>query len=76
MTSFKRAIDEIAMIARKADCKNVPRVSLSFDNEGDRARFEMEVRRELEAYMPVRTWGSGPYDMQELTLRGVRVRIL
>lgn len=74
MSEFTKAIDLINYVALKADCKNTPRVSLSFDTSGDRARFEQELKRELEPYQM--SWGSQSWDMREFTLRGVKVRVL
>lgn len=74
MSEFQRAVDLINFMARKADCKNPPRISLSFDTPGDRARFEQEIKREMDPYQM--SWGVPSWDMREFTLHGVKVRIL
>lgn len=43
MSLFLQSIEKIAFLARKADVRGTPRISISFDNEADEARFLREI---------------------------------
>ncbi len=68
-----KSISEIIHVARKADCKEMPRVSISFNSMSDKARFEHEVKREF-SHISLRPVDS--MSLSEFTVMGVKVRIL
>lgn len=51
--SFERSIAELRQFAMKADASGDMRLSITFKNEGDRARFLAEINREFERNMDV-----------------------
>lgn len=70
---FKKAIYELSGLLRRADIAGGCRITITFDNPRDTAYFERELRRDLEqeGLYPV----SAPR-LEELTIYGIRVRIL
>ncbi len=71
---FKQAIFELSYFLKLADVAGGCRISITFDNPRDTAFFEREVRRELEQE---RLYPPGPItSLEELTLYGIRVRII
>lgn len=68
-----QAITGIAYLARKADCKKMPRVSISFPSTEDRYRFEYELKRELKETSLDNHLLMG---VSELTISGVTVRLV
>ena len=71
---FKKSICELAIFLKRADISGGCRVSITFDNERDRAFFEREVIRELRSEVTYKQ--SRISSLDELTICGIRVRII
>jgi hypothetical protein len=72
--SLERSIAELRQFAMKADASGDMRVSISFKNEGDRARFLAEVKREFEPQLHFRS--ETPLGDAEMQLHGILIRIV
>jgi len=71
---FRKAIGELSYFLRRADVVGGCRVTITFDNPRDTAFFEREVLRELNQET---LYSYGPITgLRELTIYGIRVRIL
>ena len=71
---LQKAIQELRMLAMKADATGEMRVSISFANIRDKAVFLREVSRELTPQIPINP--NGHDDWTEFQLHGVKVRII
>jgi len=62
------------MLADKADVRNPMRVTISFGDVRDKARFISEIKREMDpvTYLDQRLSN----DPDELTISGIRIRLL
>lgn len=74
MSLFLKAMKEISQIARQADVQGEPRISLTFDTEVDKARFKIELERDINNVISMK------YDKiinaSEFKIYGISVRIL
>jgi hypothetical protein len=74
MSLFLQAIEKIAWLFRKADVTGTPRISITFDNQADEARFLRELNRDINNVIAFQHNSIGKYS--EFTIYGVNVRIL
>lgn len=75
--SFQKAIYELAQFAAKADAtRRDMRVSISFTDEGDRARFLLELKREFEPMFYDAATLTEPRGFAQFRFNGIDVRIL
>ena len=72
-SSFVEAFFRLHNVARKADVRHPMRVSITFGDDSDKYRFIYEIKRELEPHLIEH---KGLLDCDELTVCGVRVRLL
>jgi hypothetical protein len=75
MAGLVRAVHEISNLARQADVQGIPRVTITFDTDRDRAVFRAECKRQMDAEGLAR-FSDSPWDFSEATIAGVRVRII
>ena len=47
LSLFLKALSEIRYLKEKADCHGNMRMSITFDNPSDKAKFELELKRDL-----------------------------
>lgn len=73
--SFERSIAELRQFAMKADAGGDMRVSISFKDERDRARFLAEIKREFEPILQFTT-NTPPLGDGEMQLHGIKIRIV
>jgi hypothetical protein len=69
-----QAMHAISTLCAQADVHGQPRVSITFDNPNDRERFKMEVKRQAEN--GGFSLGPTPWDFSEMTIHGVRLRVI
>lgn len=74
MSLFLKAIQDISQLARQADVIGEPRISLSFDNEHDKARFKRELIRDLNNSLAMRY--DKIIEALEFKIYGVSIRIV
>jgi hypothetical protein len=75
--SFQRALYELAQFAALADAtRRDMRVSISFTDEGDRARFLLELKRELEPMFHDAATLTKSRGFTQVRFNGIDVRIL
>jgi len=75
--SFQKALYELAQFAAKADAtRRDMRVSISFTDEGDRARFLLELKRELEPMFHDSATLTKPQGFTQVRFNNIDVRIL
>jgi hypothetical protein len=67
-------IDKMSYLSKKADVIGTPRISITFDNDADTARFLRELNRDIDNTINLKYNRIGQY--QEFTIYGVNVRIL
>lgn len=70
---LSQSIAALVYVAKKADCKDMPRVSISFTSVSDKARFEHEIKREFSelSLRPIHSM-----NLSELTVMGIKVRVI
>lgn len=73
--SFERSIAELRQFAMKADASGDMRVSITFKDERDRARFLAEIKREFEPSLQFRS-NAPPLGDGEMQLHGINIRIV
>jgi hypothetical protein len=74
MSLFLKAMQDISQLARQADVIGEPRISLSFDNEPDKARFKRELERDINNTIALRH--DKIINASEFKMYGITVRIL
>lgn len=74
MSIFLRAIAEIAHLKDKADVHGSLRISISCDNDADKARLKHELKRDLNNSI---AYGYNTVmNVSEMKINGIDVRIL
>lgn len=78
---FMRAMHELNSFRHRADANGEMRVSITFQKPSDRARFLIELSRSsLELNFTLEglaaTSGLHPSDCAEMTICGIKVRVL
>ncbi len=69
---FERAVHQMNFFCRRADVQGRVRMSITFDEPSDRARFRMELLRELSPNWPDRNRnlaGDDEYHLDKVTIR-------
>ena len=72
---IERIADGLALLAQRADCKGLPAISITFDRTDDLNRFKEQMKRDLE-HNSLMIKHHGLLNLTEMTVRGVRVRML
>jgi hypothetical protein len=74
MSNVSIAAKYILDLCMQADVKNNPRVSISFDNPKDKYLFITECKRQMKSENI--SFDTGPFDLKEMTIHGIAIRIL
>lgn len=74
MSLFLQAIDKISYLVKRADITGTPRISISFDNDADQARFMIELNRDINNVIHFKHHQIAKFE--EIEVYGIKVRLI